>query len=208
MMSFGLALDSVRTRAPGSGADERRRIARELHDGLAQELAYLVTQAKLLARSHPKIEELRRLEASAQRALDETRSAISGLTNGAGSLAEAIEVAAEEVAHREGVRVELDLDREVDAPPTVRDAMVRIVREATTNAIRHGRAGTVTVRLAGGDRIRLEVIDDGAGFSPSVEPGPGRFGLQSMTERAHALDGELRVLSTPGQGTTVEVTVP
>jgi signal transduction histidine kinase len=188
---------------------ERRRIARDLHDGVAQELAFLVTQAKTIRRSEAAVDSLRLLEATAQRALDETRLAITGLTSdGSETVAAAIEVAAQEVADREGVRLLLELDDAVDVPAHVRDDFVRIVCEAATNAIRHGRASALKVVLSGGDAVRLQVIDDGVGFEPSRVPNRGgRFGLISMSERARALGGDLRIVSEPGMGTRVELAV-
>lgn len=209
-ITFAIVVASLRERGMRAAREERRRFARELHDGLAQELAFLVTQAKILARMSRETEGLGQLEAAAQRALDETRLAIAGLTaNGSITLADAVEAAAEEVAHREGAQVHLELDRSVAAPDPVRDEIVRIVREAATNAIRHGRADAVRIGLSGAEGIHLEIVDDGVGFEPGrVRNGGGNFGLISMTERARAVGGRLEVVSEPGSGTRVEVTVP
>ena len=200
----------VRERERHSTAAERRRVARELHDGLAQELAFLVTQARIVALSQPGIEGLRPLEAAAQRALDETRLAITGLTRESSeTLDVAVEAAVEEVAQREGVEVELELERRIDVPAEVRDAIVRIVREAATNAIRHGRANALRIALSRGEGIRLEVVDDGVGFDPDgVAGAAGHFGLVSMAERARAVGGDMKVVSRPGAGTRIEVAVP
>ncbi len=84
---------------------------------------------------------------------------------------------------------------------------MRVVREAVGNAVRHGRARCVVVRLACDKRaLRLEVTDDGRGFVPDqVRHG---FGLRSMRERVEALRGELHIRSEVGEGTTVEAVVP
>jgi signal transduction histidine kinase len=95
-------------------------------------------------------------------------------------------------------------------PAARREALIRIVREAVSNAGRHGRAGRVDVELGanGGTACRLRIVDDGTGFDPGlVEPGRG-FGLVSMRERAEALGGRFRLVSSPGAGTEIEVVLP
>ena len=198
-----------RDRVRAAVLEERRRVARDLHDGLAHELAFLVTQAQLVARARPGTAGIGDLEATAQRALDEARLAIAAMTRKTDeTLDSAVAAAAEEIAQRAGVDVRLELDRGVDVSADVRDAMVRIVREAVANAIRHGAAKELTVVLSRADGIRLEVIDDGRGFDPGRASTGGRgFGLVSMSERARALGGAFRVTSEPGAGTRIEVEV-
>ncbi len=190
--------------------EERRRLAREMHDGLAQELAFLLTQTRLLAMRQPDTPGLDQIESAAQRALDESRVAIAALTRpGYEPLEVAVAAAAEEVAGRAGVNVRFQLDNGIEASPQLREAMVRIVREAVTNAVRHGKTNEVTVELSNGNGIHLRVIDHGVGFEPSEANG-GRvgFGLTSMRERTEALGGEFTVISRPGAGTCVEVALP
>jgi signal transduction histidine kinase len=185
--------------------EERRRLARELHDGLAQELAFIATQSRFLSRRVNKPADVEQLVVAAERALDESRSAISALTRPLDEpLDAALAQAAEDVAGRVGVRLKLDLAEGVEVPPSTREALVRIVREAVSNTARHGKANVVTVQLLNSDGVRLRVGDDGIGFDPSERDGRG-FGLTSMTERARALGGELSISSTPGAGTQIEV---
>jgi signal transduction histidine kinase len=189
--------------------EERRRIARELHDGLAQELAFIAVQSRALADGTPG-EPLRRIASAAGRALDEARLAISALTRpGLEPLEFALADAAEEVAYRAGAAVELDLAPGIDVLPDQRDALVRITREAIANAVRHGHAEKVEVRLTNGDGIHLAIVDGGLGFdvTETERKAPG-FGLTSMKERAHAIGGELSVSSAPGDGTRVAVRLP
>lgn len=190
--------------------DERRRLAREMHDGLAQELAYLLTQTRLLAMREPGTPVLAQIEGAAQRALDESRIAIAALTRpGYEPLDVAVVAAAEEVARRAGVNVRFRLTDGIEVSAERRDAMVRIVREAVTNAVRHANADEVTVELSNGGGIRLSVIDRGTGFEPAEAGGRGQgFGLISMRERAEALGGSLTIDSRPGGGTRVEVSLP
>jgi signal transduction histidine kinase len=186
--------------------EERRRIARELHDGLAQELAYIAVQAKALTNGAAD-DPMNRIASAAGRALDEARLAISALTRpGLEPLEFALADAAEEVAHRVGAAVELDLAPGIDVLPDQRDALVRITCEAIANAVRHGRADKVHVRLTDGEGVRLSISDGGFGFDVAeTERRQLGFGLTSMKERARAIGGELSVSSAPGDGTRVEV---
>jgi signal transduction histidine kinase len=185
---------------------ERRRIARELHDGLAQELAFISGQARRLSGASDGV--AAHIAAAATRALDESRHAIATLARPvdaplAGSLAQA----AEEVAARDGVRLELDLAPGIQATDAVHDALMRIIREAVGNAIRHGGAKTVRVRLTESDGVRMTVEDDGSGFPDGNRSASG-FGLVSMRERAQALEGTLDLSPGPDGGVRVEVWLP
>jgi len=175
--------------------EERRRIARDLHDGLAQELSFISAEA-----SGP-------LARAAERALDESRRAIAALSQtGDPPLAASLTQAAEEVGRRVGTHVSLIVEGDAEAEPAVREQLIRIVREAVTNAGRHGRARHVRVALNVGRPLSLRIVDAGCGFDAS-ERSTG-FGLVSMRERAEALGGALRLSSAPDRGTEIEVLVP
>jgi signal transduction histidine kinase len=185
--------------------EERRRLARDLHDGVAQELAYIAAEA----RRHPSTRSIDGIAAAAARALDESRRAISALTQPLDQpLDEAVAQAAEEVAARNGVSLRFELTTGITVDPPVHQECVRIVREAVGNAARHAHADAITVVLARGARndVRLRVIDDGAGFVPRSKP--GRLGLTSMKERAAAIGGDLSIWSAVGDGTVVELALP
>ncbi|MBW8827530.1 MAG: sensor histidine kinase [Acidobacteria bacterium] len=183
--------------------DERRRLARDLHDGVAQELAYVVTQARLLERGTAPPGTNERVSAAAERALDESRRAIIALTlHDDEPLHLALARAAEDVAGRVGVEVRVDVSPDLEVPPQVREGLVRIVQEAVSNAGRHGQARFVDVTL-GPDRV-LRIQDDGGGFDVAATP-DGRFGLVAMRERAERLGGTFAIDSHPGAGTKVEV---
>jgi signal transduction histidine kinase len=185
---------------------ERRRIARELHDGLAQELAYISGQARRLrtGRDDPAA----RIADAAARALDESRQAIATLARPVNAPLDAsISQAAEEVAARGGVPLQLDLATGLRAPDAVHDALTRIVREAVGNAIRHGDAGSVRITLSGSDGVRLTVEDDGTGLPADAPNGRG-FGLVSMRERAEAVGGTLELSPGGEGGLRLEVRVP
>jgi signal transduction histidine kinase len=96
----------------------------------------------------------------------------------------------------------LSLDEAVSVQPAVREALLRIAREAVANAARHARAPSIAVSLAAGC---LQVEDVGCGFDPSVAR-PEGFGITSMRERAAAIDATVRIRSAIGRGTQVRVT--
>jgi signal transduction histidine kinase len=185
---------------------ERRRIARDLHDGLAQELAFIVGQAGRLHGSEN--DPSARISSAAERALAEARHAIATLSRPAGGTLDAsVALAAEEVASRNGVQLQLELAPGVEAADKVHQAVARIVREAVSNAIRHGEAKVVRVELAERDGLRVAVEDDGTGIGSSGEKSAG-FGLVSMRERAEALGGTMQVGPGAEGGTRVDIWLP
>lgn len=187
--------------------EERRRLARELHDGVAQELAFIGAEA---ARRNPRPDQLHRIAVAAQRALDESRRAISAMTRPLDQpLEEAVAEAAGTLALPAGTSVRLDLARGVSIDAVARDELVRILHEALTNAVNHGRASVVHVELRRTENLlTLSVVDDGVGFDHLGATGKGNFGLTAMRERATRLGAELVVSSAPGEGTAVEVRLP
>ena len=192
--------------------DERRRIARDLHDGLAQELAFIVTKSRSLAEGMVESDEreLGRVATAAERALDESRRAITALFAPMDeSLEAAVVQTVEEVTSRAGTRAEIEIDPNIRLPSASKEALLRIVREAVSNASRHGGARSVRVQLLNGDAIRLIVSDDGSGFDTTIlERDAGGYGLATMTERVHRLGGELSIASRPKVGTKIEVVLP
>lgn len=183
-------------------ADDRRRMARELHDGVLQELAYI--RSEVAAFSTVDEPRVNRIQAASERAVDEARELVETLSRpGDERLGSVLRRAVEPIAERHGVILELDLDDTVAVDPAQSHALVRIAREAVLNGAQHGRAKRVKVQLG---RSFLTVADDGAGFDPVLRtPRPGEFGLVSMRERAEALPGRFELDSQPGRGTTVTV---
>jgi signal transduction histidine kinase len=105
--------------------------------------------------------------------------------------------------------VRCEVADDVQVAPEVAEQLVRIVREAVTNATRHGGADLVELRVVGGRELVLTVADNGSGFDAETPPnGRSGFGLISMQERAEALGGVFVLRSAPGAGTTVEVRIP
>jgi signal transduction histidine kinase len=175
---------------------ERRRLARDLHDGALQELGW-VRSALLRGATAGE------LLPAVDRAMAGLHDAIAAKTSAPDEpLALALTRAVHGVGDRLGVPITLTLDEAVVVAPAVRDELMGVAREAVTNAARHSGSPTVQVTLSDG---RLTVGDDGHGFDPTYGR-PGGFGLTSMRERADAIGAALTITSAPGHGTCVEVT--
>jgi signal transduction histidine kinase len=190
--------------------EDRRRLARELHDGVVQELGYIRSESGALRTVDPPRTE--RILGACDRALDEARQAVEAMGRSGEEeepLGFTVHRAARQVADRFGVALELELDDTVTADHGQRHALLRIVREAVGNAARHGEATRTKIelqRVSNGWR-RLVVCDDGKGFDVTAATTQRRgFGLTSMRERSEGLPGTFEVESAPGAGTTVTVT--
>lgn len=190
--------------------DERRRLAREIHDGMAQDLAFIVQQAEALAEEDGASEALAEIATAARRALDESRVAIGDLVRtDEEPLDEALTRVASEAAGRWGAVV-----AETHAAPGVkmtvpkREALLRIVGEAVTNAARHASPGRILVELAEQPSLHVRIRDDGIGFDTAAPRPHGQYGLAGMRERAEQIGWHLRVASRPGEGTEVVVVLP
>jgi signal transduction histidine kinase len=187
---------------------ERRRVARDLHDGLAQDLAFIAAHGARLAQEmgheHP-------LVVAARRALAISRGAIADLSDEPGaSVAQALNAVARELSQRFEISISVHARLERDLPPDTREHVTRIVREAIANAARHGRARRVVVSLKrADDTIKLRVIDDGcAGRGRAHVPFREGFGMRSMRERAASVGGHLSVHRLGKGGTKLEVVLP
>jgi signal transduction histidine kinase len=195
-----------RALAAATVAEERRRFARDLHDGLSQELAYL---ARNLSSQHGAVDEetLRQLRASVDRARLASRQAIDMVAApGRPALADALTEAAGAVAERFGLSLSLDLASGIGMAPARADALVRIACEALTNVARHSGSRQVSLILRReGGRVRMRVRDSGHGFDTAAYR--GGFGLTSMSDRARSVGGELSIISEPGAGSQVEATL-
>jgi signal transduction histidine kinase len=196
-------------------ARERRRLAQELHDGMAQDLAYIASQSAHLAQRSPERELLGHIAGAAQRALSETRAVIDALAahtippQPAIRLADALSDRARELAARSGLELTLDVDASIESTPEVDHAVMRILSEAISNAARHAAATRLCVSLTQErGTLVMRVADDGKGFDPTRRAdharGTGEHGLAGMRERVRLLGGELRLESSPGLGTLVE----
>jgi signal transduction histidine kinase len=195
-----------RTLEEQATVEERRRIARELHDGLAHELAFIASKTRGAASGTGAPHDARALAGAADRALDEARRAITVLSvSQPQSLDDAISQTVEDLGSRLGVAWDLQLADNVEVPGEVRENLLRIVREAITNAASHGASEHVRVSLERDEQLRLVIEDDGCGFDTERKNAAGGFGLQSMQERAASVGAVLSVDSVPDHGTRVAV---
>ena len=207
LVLLAASADEIRSRRRASSEapvlEERRRIARDLHDGPAQELAYLLRNLDSLNGMVDE-ETKAHLRRAAERAQLEVQLAIDELAgNHSQSANVAIAQEVGEVAAREHVRLELDIVPGIRLPAARAEALVRIACEAVGNAARHSGAERVSLSLQRrGSRVRLCVTDDGTGFDPAASA--DGFGLTSMRERASSVGGVLRISSGAGRGTEVE----
>jgi signal transduction histidine kinase len=189
--------------------DERRRIAHDLHDGLAQELAFITTQARHLLAPGREGSPGDDLLAAAERALEESRLAISGLVRPSEKpLEQTLRDAATSAAARAGVEIQLDLQPGIVVTSEAQQAMLRAQSQAIVNAAVHGRAKRVQILLRADPEVRLCITDDGDGFDPDGPRRPDSIGLESIRERAEVLGGTLVVHSVAGDGTTVQMKLP
>jgi signal transduction histidine kinase len=196
---------------------ERQRIARELHDAVAQTLfsLRLTTQAAAaLVRRDPDraIAELETVTTLATEATNELRQIVAELRPpdlSRAGLAATLGARVALLNRVHGASITYTNDGCPKLAPKVEEAMLRVAEEALHNALQHARATHVTVALRGDDhRSILEVHDDGRGFDPATANASHRLGLASMRERSHAVHGRITVASTPGQGTTIRLEVP
>jgi len=197
--------------------DERARLARELHDGLAQ----VLWLAKLRTSELAHIEGLppdadrgiQDVSAAIDIGIGEARQAVAALRDRShtdSSFGDVVRRTVEAYGDRFGLRVEFafDGDRTTRISPRTQAEILRIAQEAMANVARHADATIVGVRLGiRGDRISLRIVDNGRGFDVAASGGD-TFGLASMRERATLIGGRLRVSSRAGSGTRVVLSAP
>jgi signal transduction histidine kinase len=187
-------------------ADERARVARDIHDGLAQYLFAISTQVSMLEGGAPLEQVLPRLKRAATAAQQEARFAVLALSSAGGSARfdSALRRYVEVLTADGELEVELDVDPQVRLAPDEQIEVFRIVQEGLGNARRHAGANHVGVSISqrGGRRL-VTVSDDGVGFDEtSVVEGQG---VANMRSRANAIDGALTLRTQPGRGTAIEV---
>jgi signal transduction histidine kinase len=187
-------------------ADERARVAREIHDGLAQYLFAITTHVSMLESGAPLEQVLPRLKRAATTAQQEARFAVLALSSAGGTARfDAALRRYVDVLTADGeLDVELDIDGAVRLAPDEQIEVFRIVQEGLGNARRHAGARHVDVAIGhrGGRRVVM-VADDGVGFEhEAVASGQG---LENMKLRAEAIEGRLDLRSAPGRGTAIEV---
>jgi signal transduction histidine kinase len=187
-------------------AEERARVAREIHDGLAQYLFALSTHVSMLERGAPLEEQLPRLKEASTAAQQEARFAVLALSSasGAAPFDAALRRYVDFLAADGVLEVEVDIDPAVRLAPDEQIELFRIVQEGLANARRHAgaRRAWVTLEQRGGRRV-VAVRDDGVGFDGDGDA--GGQGLRNMRSRAASIDGGFSLRSSPGRGTAIEV---
>jgi signal transduction histidine kinase len=210
------SLDRMRiTESERAALEERTRLAREIHDGLAQQLWFAKLKFDRLATLLP--DEVESLSGEVSQALDsalaEARQATLTMRTSIDQelpLADMITRVVEDFAQRSGLRTDLHAAPEVPGavPPRHQVELMRILQESLTNVRRHADATVVRVRVEVVDgALLLSISDNGRGFELSNARGDG-FGLLGMEERAQLIGGHLQVTSAPSEGTLVELRLP
>ena len=199
-----------------AAAEERGRIARELHDSVTQTLFI----ASVLAEATPRIwnkdrhvagQNMERLSLLLRGALAEMRSLLLELRTGATPdqpLDQLLNTLVEATRARGSVTVDLRIQGEGELPAEVTLTLYRVAQEALNNVIKHAEATRVVIIVLGKpDRAELHVRDDGRGFDPRFIP-EGHMGINIMRERARSIGGDLRIDSQPGRGTEITLIWP
>ncbi len=220
LLSIAVERARLFTRSTQIGAvEERNRLAREIHDTLAQGLAATTMQLETadvflesgqsMARARQAVQHAlaltrANLEEARRSVLDLRAAPLEGRT-----LAEALSALANEHARKWNLPVQFEvIGASRPLPVRVEVGLYRITQEALTNVVRHASAKQLTIHLVlTPERAQLTIEDDGRGFEPSQIP-KGRFGLIGLNERVKLLGGTLKLRSQPGAGTRLEVSVP
>ena len=200
-----------------AAAQERLRLAHELHDGQAQVLAYVNTKAQAVqeflkaGQNEKAAQQLEQLAAAARQVYADVREGILGLREAANTeygFTEALRRHLETWQDRSGIRTDLEVQGDIHLEPDTELQLLRITQEALANVRKHSEAKRAAVSVeAKNGNIRICVEDDGVGFRLNADRlgGRPRFGLSTMRERAEAIGAELELQSDLGVGTRVEL---
>ncbi len=193
---------------------ERRRIARDLHDGVVQELAGTAFSVFALARDEETSEASRPALQSASVALRDSLKSLRSLLaeiHPPELHPEGLSSALDDLiapAAAAGIQASVSIEGEESATDAQAALVWRVAQEAVRNAIRHSGATTLAVTVRGdGEKLTLAVVDDGAGFDPDNVVDPDRYGLRGLRSLVRDVGGDLEVISAPGEGTTVRMEV-
>ena len=201
--------------------EERNRLAREIHDSLAQGLTAIIWQLNAAERpveagGKEAVQNLERVRNLARESLQEARRSVWDLRSGPLQRLPLVEVLQQEVGKIADVGIQCSFDvtgQERVLPPGVETALLRISQETLANVLKHANASQVTVNVSyQGAGVQLSIRDNGIGFDPHIpshrDKDRGGFSLISMRERAQLLGGKLSVESEVGRGTLVHTEIP
>jgi signal transduction histidine kinase len=191
-------------------ARDRQRIAADVHDLIMQDLSFALATARMLADDPASRAQAGVVVEASERALAGARDVVRGLLahDDGEPIVQVVEASVRAAARGAPLQFRAVGAHALAKPdgPTVH-TLIHVAREAVTNAVKHSGSHTpVDILFERGEEWRLTVRDRGRGFDPARVP--TGFGLESMQVRACELGGMLRVLSTPGKGSTVELTLP
>ncbi|HJV71584.1 type IV pili methyl-accepting chemotaxis transducer N-terminal domain-containing protein [Ideonella sp.] len=197
-------------------AAERTLLARELHDSIAQSLAFLKIQVELLRSARRKGDEpaadriTDELDAGVRECYGDVRELLLHFRTRTDveDIAQALATTLSKFRHQTGLTATLQVDGDgVPLPPDVQMQVLHVVQEALWNVRKHAGATQVHLKVQRGATWRFEVEDDGCGFDPQADAGEGHVGLRIMRERAARIGAKVQVHSAPGQGTRVVLSV-
>jgi len=196
---------------------ERTRLAREIHDGLAQTIGFLKLQVAQMqnisaAKDYDRLNQsISVVYQTLSEAYLDARQAIDGLriSTGGGSLADWVNQSSSEFQEISELKVHVQLNDQATLPPEFHAQLIRILQEALSNIRKHAQASQVWIRSEEleGDLI-FEVRDDGVGFSPQDISSPSQHGLRGMRERSDLLGADFQVVSRPNEGTSIRLRLP
>jgi two-component system nitrate/nitrite sensor histidine kinase NarX len=214
------ALEGLRAAAlerEAAVGEERALLARELHDSIAQSLAFMKIQVQLLRtaaqREQPdKVRSiLDELDVGVRESINDVRELLVHFRTRTNTedIEQALQQTLQKFEHQTGLPARLDVRGEgLPLPADVQVQVLHVVQEALSNARKHAGASHIGLEVRKGQRWRFVVRDDGSGFNPNQVRGESHVGLKIMRERAARIGAEVVVTSSPGQGTTVSLTLP
>ena len=196
--------------------EERARLAREIHDTVAQSLSSIGLLLSAVERTdpeHPAVEQIQLAHRTSLEALSETRGLIAELAlptithQGLPAVLERLGATTWSIG---GLHVDVDCPDTSDLPMEIQTALLRLCQGAMSNVVRHADASHASIRIVrpSPERVLLRVSDDGGGMVLEAPVSDGSFGLQAIRQRVEDLSGEVSLTSRPGEGTIVDVGLP
>lgn len=214
------ALEGLRAAAlerESAVGEERALLARELHDSIAQSLAFLKIQVQLLRTATQKGQPqqvqtaLDELDVGLRESINDVRELLVHFRTraNAGDIELALAETLQKFRHQTGLPAQLQMHGEgLPLPADVQLQVLHVLQEALSNVRKHAGASQVVLDVQRGDAWRFEVRDDGIGFDPLLGPDETHVGLKIMRERAAAIGAQVAVGSRPGQGCVLTLTLP
>ncbi len=198
--------------------EERKRIARELHDEIGQDLTAIKLTIGMIKKDYPHLEgplrkELQEVGKLVDMAMTNVRRISSRMRPEALDelgLIPCLRHEVESISERSGIKIELELKNfKRRATPQKETIIYRVIQEALTNIIKHSQASQAGVRLSREKKaINLKIWDNGRGFNTENLSNSRGLGILGMGERLVPVDGKLKLESSPGEGTTLEIRIP